>query len=88
MNELSSNGFASSIAQAIEKMKAEQGESFSLEKINLAELERRTGVSRGKLRRLQKNGLQYYFTQASHPRKATTNCSAGQQRPPIHDRAR
>lgn len=58
MNELSSNGFASSIAQAIEKMKAEQGESFSLEKINLAELERRTGVSRGKLRRLQKNGFQ------------------------------
>ena len=46
------------IAQAIEEMKAEQGELFSLERINLAELERRTGVSRGKLRRLKQNKFQ------------------------------
>ena len=46
MKELMSNGFANSIAQAIEEMKVEQGESFSLEHVNLAELERRTGVSR------------------------------------------
>ena len=52
MKELYSNGFASSIAQAIEEMKAEQGDGFSLDRINLAELERRSGVSRGKLRRL------------------------------------
>ena len=51
MKELYSNGFASSIAQAIEEMKAEQGDGFSLDRINLAELERRSGVSRGKLRR-------------------------------------
>ena len=49
MKELMSNGFANSIAQAIEEMKVEQGDSFSLEHVNLAELERRTGVSRGKL---------------------------------------
>ena len=42
----------------IEEMKAEQGDSFSLERINLAELERRTGVSRSRLRRLKRNGFQ------------------------------
>ncbi len=40
MKEFMSNGFADSIAQAIEEMKAEQRDSFSLEKINLAELDR------------------------------------------------
>ena len=58
MKELYSNGFASSIAQAIEEMKAEQGDGFSLDRINLAELERRSGVSRWKLRRLKPNGFQ------------------------------
>lgn len=58
MKEILSNGSANSIAQAIEEMKAEQGESFSLENINLAELARRSGVSRGKLRRLKRNGFQ------------------------------
>ena len=58
MKEFLSNGFANSIAQAIEEMKVEQGDSFSLEHVNLAELERRTGVSRGKLRRLKRNGFQ------------------------------
>ena len=58
MKKLYSNGFASSIAQAIEEMKAEQGDGFSLDRINLAELERRSGVSRWKLRRLKRNGFQ------------------------------
>ena len=57
MKELYGNGYVPSIAQAIEEMKAEQGESFSPERINLAELERRTGISRGKLRRLKQNGF-------------------------------
>ena len=57
MNESYGNGYVPIIAQAIEEMKAEQGTSFSLEQINLAELERRTGISRGKLRRLKKNGF-------------------------------
>lgn len=51
------NGFEPSIAQAIEEMKAEQGKNFSLERINLAELERRTGVSRARLRRLKANNF-------------------------------
>lgn len=57
MKEASGNGYVPIIAQAIEEMKAAQGDSFSLEQINLAELERRTGISRGKLRRLKKNGF-------------------------------
>lgn len=57
MKETSGNGYVPIIAQAIEEMKAAQGASFSLEQINLAELERRTGISRGKLRRLKKNGF-------------------------------
>ena len=58
MKELYGKGSVPSIAQAIEEMKAEQGNTFSLEHINLSELERRTGISRGKLRRLKQNGFQ------------------------------
>ena len=38
------------INKAIEEMKAEMGEGFSLQKLNLSELERRCGVSRARLR--------------------------------------
>lgn len=57
MKEIKSNGLENIISQAIEEMKSEQGDHFSLEKINLAELERRTGISRAKLRRFKKNGF-------------------------------
>ena len=39
MKEENSNGLHDIIAQAIEEMKHEQGKNFSLEKINLAELQ-------------------------------------------------
>ena len=58
MEEIQSNGFEDIISQAIEEMKAEQGNNFSLDRINLAELERRTGISRGKLRRLKENNFE------------------------------
>lgn len=57
MKETNGNGSVLSIAQAIEEMKMEQGAVFSLECINLAELERRTGISRSRLRTLKKNGF-------------------------------
>ena len=41
------------VAKAIEQMMVEQGEKFSLEKINLADLGRRTGISRAKLRSMK-----------------------------------
>ena len=57
MKESKSNGLENIISQAIEEMKSEQGNNFSLERINLAELERRTGISRSKLRRLKANNI-------------------------------
>ena len=47
------------ITQVLEEMKAEAGDGFSLEKVNLAELERRSGISRMRLRRLKKNGFEF-----------------------------
>ena len=57
MKETIGNGLDSIVAQAIEEMKAEQGAGFQLEHLNLAELERRTGISRARLRHLQKTGF-------------------------------
>lgn len=45
------------LAQVIDEMKSQQGDSFSIKKINLAELQRRTRISRQRLRTLQKNGF-------------------------------
>ena len=46
------------IAQAIEEMKAIQWESLSLENVNIAELERSTGITRARLRRMKANGFE------------------------------
>lgn len=46
------------VAEAIEQMMAEQGEKFSLSKINLAELERRTGISRSRLRHMKEHDFE------------------------------
>ena len=45
------------IAQALEQMKQEHGGDLKASDVNLAELERMTGITRGKLRRIQKNGF-------------------------------
>ena len=42
----SSTSLETKVLQAIEEIKIELGETFSLDNLNLAELERRTGVSR------------------------------------------
>ena len=49
------NDLTVSLAQALQDMKMEQGNDFDVAKANLAELERRTGISRAKLRRLKSN---------------------------------
>ena len=51
------NDLTEIIAQTLNEMKMELGDKFDLNKVNLAELERRTGISRGKLRRLKSNGF-------------------------------
>lgn len=45
------------IAQALQQLKAEQGDKFSPDKVNLAELSRRTGISRKKLRNAKEHGF-------------------------------
>lgn len=49
----------SRIKEALEQLAFKAGDNFSLQKINLAELERLTGVSRSKLRRLKENGFEF-----------------------------
>ena len=56
MNE-KTNDLNEIITQTISEIKLELGEKFNSDKINLAELERRTGFSRAKLRRLKGNGF-------------------------------
>ena len=45
------------LTQAIDQMKADYGEKFDIEHVNLAELGRRTKLPRHVLRRLKKNGF-------------------------------
>ena len=57
MNQKRSDLMAT-ITWALENMKAEYGESFKPENVNLAELQRRTGISRKRLRKLKADGFQ------------------------------
>lgn len=76
MKEPEYSAMSPAVAAAIAEMRAEQGDKFSLEKINLAELERRTGISRAKLRRLKENGFAEK-THASKGRKASSTLLSG-----------
>lgn len=53
MNENNSNDLQTIITQVIEEMKSEQGDKFDPNKINLAEMGRRTGLTRAQLRRIK-----------------------------------
>ena len=57
MNENNSNDLQTIITQVIEEMKSEQGGKFDPNKINLAEMGRRTGLTRVQLRRIKANGF-------------------------------
>jgi len=57
MIESFGNDLPEIIAQALNEMKSLQGSDFSLENVNLAELSRRTGYTRARLRRLKANGF-------------------------------
>lgn len=57
MNSYEIDNLNETIAQAIEDMKKELGAKFSLDKVNLAELERRTHISRSKLRSAKRHGF-------------------------------
>ena len=64
------------VTKAIEQMMAEQGDKFSLEKVNLAELKRRTGISRARLRRMKEHGFED-TEHAAKGRKASTTLLSG-----------
>ena len=55
MNENNSDKL--SLSQALDLIKDREKENFCLEKVNLAELERLTGITRAKLRRLKDNNF-------------------------------
>ncbi len=50
MNDRIDNDHKLSLLQALELIKTREGDSFSNEKVNLAELQRLTEITRGKLR--------------------------------------
>ena len=51
------NDLTEILAQVLNEMKEELGNRFNLETINLAEVERRSGISRARLRRLKESGF-------------------------------
>ena len=57
MNQKERNDLQATITQALREMEVEAGENFDITKVNLAELQRRTGISRKKLRNLKKQGF-------------------------------
>lgn len=70
------NDLTDIIAQALNEIKSELGDRFDPDRINLAELQRRTGISRAKLRRLKENGF-VVLPHALIGRKAETTILSG-----------
>ena len=55
MEKENSNGLQAIVSQALATLKEKNEKNFDLDKVNLAELQRMTGISRSRLRRLKKN---------------------------------
>lgn len=62
MNENNSNDLQIIITQVIEEMKSEQGDKFDPNKINLAEMGRRIGLTRAQLRRIKQTDSLLFHT--------------------------
>ncbi|MFR8016142.1 MAG: hypothetical protein ACLU48_05995 [Clostridiaceae bacterium] len=78
MENKKDNDLTEIISHALDEMKHDFGEKFNPDHINLAELQRRTGISRSKLRRISKTG----FIDKPHAltgRKAETTILSGFQ---------
>lgn len=56
-DDMNLNGFNEIITHALEEIKKKEGSDFDLNSVNLAEMQRLTGISRARLRRLKKNGF-------------------------------
>ena len=57
MNDKERNNLQEIITQSLEVIKEKMGAGYAPEKVNLAEMERLTGLSRSKLRTLKENGF-------------------------------
>lgn len=55
MEKENCNGLQAIVSQALATLKEKNGKNFDPAKVNLAELQRMTGISRSRLRRLKKN---------------------------------
>jgi hypothetical protein len=55
--ETNDNDLQEIITQYLQILKKQLGDSYDPEKVNLAEMERKTNISRGKLRKLKKDGF-------------------------------
>lgn len=64
------------LTHALETMKEEEGAEFELNKVNLAELSRRTNISRHKLRKLKRDGFRVRAN-GNKGRKAETTVMTG-----------
>lgn len=71
-----SNDLQEILTYALNEMKAEAGEKFDLKKVNLAELQRRTGITRKKLRRLKRNNFKF-MPHGNTGRKAEVTVMSG-----------
>ena len=72
MSNENRNDLQVTITQALEEIKAEKGDRFDLSKVNLADMERRTGVSRKKLRKLKADGFKFLPHGNTGRKKETT----------------
>ena len=57
MENRKDNNLTEIISHALNEMKHDLGNKFNPDHVNLAELQRRTGISRAKLRRISKTGF-------------------------------
>ena len=58
MKKENSNGLQAIVSQALATLKEKNVKYFDLQNVNLAELQRMTGISRSRLRRLKENNFQ------------------------------
>ena len=78
MSNENSNDLQVTLSQALSEIKTEQGGAFDPSKVNLADLERRTGISRKRLRKLKKDGFEirpHGNTGKNRKRTVLTDCS-------------
>ena len=75
-NRTNSNDLQEIVTQALEEIKESQGKNFDINKVNLAEMARKTGLSRRKLRTLKKNDF-IVRPNAHLGQKATTTVLTG-----------